>query len=146
MRVISSGPLVPGPWSRTISYAHNLPNRGIAHQFPEFLSGQGLRRVAVGIYGTQEAERCGAGVHELMRHIRGNIHEVEWSHVEHLAAHNYPSGAVENDDRVDVPVFLQTRVAAWLDLKVPQLKRHRLTRAAGQRMPDHIPPRGTGHR
>ena len=74
MRVISSGPLVPGPWSRTISYAHNLPNRGIAHQFPEFLSGQGLRRVAVGIYGTQEAERCGAGVHELLSDPR--VHEI----------------------------------------------------------------------
>src|SRR2546425_5863733 len=59
MRLISSGPLVPGPWSRTISYAHNLPNRGIAHQFPEFLSGQGLRRVAVGVYGAQEAARGG---------------------------------------------------------------------------------------
>src|SRR3989442_15639476 len=140
------GSLILDPGSRSFRYPHDLSNPRFTQQFVKLLSRQGLRRVAGGIDGTQEAERCGAGVHELMRHIRGNIHEIEWSHVEHLAAHNYPSGAVENDDRVDVPVFLQTRVAAWLDLKVPQLKRHRLTRAAGQRMPDHIPPRGTGHR
>src|SRR2546427_6434186 len=58
MRLISSGPLVPGPSSRTISYAHNLPNRGIAHQFPEFLSGQGLRRDGGRSLGRPEVDRA----------------------------------------------------------------------------------------
>src|SRR5437773_8862533 len=123
--------------------SHNLPDSGNAQQVVKLLSRQGLRRIAVGVDRAQEAERFGAGVHELMRDIRGNVHKIKRRHVEHLAADHHPAGAAEDDDGMNVTVLLQTRISARFDLKVPELKRHRLARTPSQGMACHVLPCGT---
>src|SRR5437879_9629567 len=123
--------------------AHSRPAGGKAVRVVKLLSRQGLRRIAVGVDRAQEAERFGAGVHELMRDIRGNVHKIKRRHVEHLAADHHPAGAAEDDDGMNVTVLLQTRISARFDLKVPELKRHRLARTPGQDMACHVLPSGT---
>src|SRR5437867_8572392 len=137
------GSRIPYPGSHIFRYAHDLSNLRITQQIVDLLCREGLRRIAVGVDRAQEAERFGAGVHELMRDIRGNVHKIKRRHVEHLAADHHPAGAAEDDDGMNVTVLLQTRISARFDLKVPELKRHRLARTPGQDMACHVLPCGT---
>src|SRR2546427_2282279 len=126
------GSRIPYPGSHIFRYAHDLSNLRITQQIVDLLCREGLRRIAVGVDRAQEAERFGAGVHELMRDIRRDVHKVKRRDVEHLTADHRPAGAAEDDDGMNVTVLLQTRISARLNLKVAKLKRHRLARTPGQ--------------
>src|SRR5438093_2164789 len=139
---IGLGSRIPYPGSRIFRYAHDLSNLRITQQIVDLLYREGLRRIAVGVDRAQEAERFGAGVHELMRDIRRDVHKVKRRDVEHLAADHRPAGAADDDDGMNVTVLLQTRISARLNLKVAKLKRHRLARPPGQGMARYVPPCG----